>query len=76
MIELKLIDFAKQKFTATIKNQQCTFNFKYNSVMEAWTFDLTINGELMLSGRKLVNDINILKPFTKIDIGIMFSIDP
>lgn len=76
MQELKLTDAPSQTFETRLEDQRATFTFKFNTVSQRWTFDLLINNQIVLQGRKLILDINVVMPYVHFDIGVLFCTDP
>lgn len=76
MQEIKLTDAPSQTFETRLEDQRASFAFKFNTISNRWTFDLSVGGIIVLQGRKLVPDINVVLPYTHFDIGILFCTDP
>ena len=52
MIEFKITDAADQKFSTIINNRRVTFRFRFNHYADSWTFDLALDGDYVLHGRR------------------------
>lgn len=72
MIELNIADVADQKFSTIINSQRVTFRLRYNYVADFWSFDLALDGDYVLHGRRIVPNVDLIKPF-KFGIGILFA---
>lgn len=77
MQEIKLIDSPSQILSMRLNDRAVRFHFKFNTVSERWTFDLYIDNALVLAGRKVVVDTNLISPFATFNtLGILFATDP
>jgi len=72
MIEFKISDAADQKFSAIINNRRVTFRFRYNYVSESWFFDLALDGDYVLHGRKIIPNVDLIDPYD-FGIGSLFA---
>lgn len=72
MIEIKVINEPKQKFSLLLNNRRVTFELWYNSALDRWMFDVSIDGAPVLAGRKIVTGIDLIKPFN-FGIGAIFA---
>ena len=73
---LKIIDATAQSFSTQLNGKRIAFFFRYNSTSDRWSFDLSIEEVLVLSGRRIIVDTNLLHPFVNYDIGMIFCLDP
>lgn len=65
--ELPILSTPSQEFSTVLNGQDCQFKVQYNRWNDRWSFDLTINDELKLSGRRIVIGTDLIQPF---DLGI------
>jgi len=75
MQEIKLIDTPKQTFTINLNGNRIIFKFLYNTISDRWTFDMTFDGTLLLSGRKVLKGFNLIGQFVEIsalNLGLIF----
>lgn len=72
MITFNIIDQADQKFSAILNNRRVTLRLRYNPTNDRWTFDLSIDDEPVLHGRKIVPGTDLLAPFN-FGIGSIFA---
>lgn len=72
MIEFKIIDEPRQKFSVLLNQRRVTFTLWYSVFSDRWSFDLAIDGEPVLHGRRIVAGVDLLKPFN-FGIGILFA---
>lgn len=72
MIKFEFIDAVDQEFSTTIQNQRITMRLLYSSYNDRWSFDLSIDGEPVLTGRKIVEGVDLLESFN-FGLGVMFA---
>lgn len=72
MIEFKILDEAKQQFSAYIGTRRVTFLLWYSYITNRWSLDLSIDDQPVLHGRRVVTGRNLLAPF-RFNIGIVFA---
>jgi hypothetical protein len=65
--ELPIIDAPSQSFTTTLSGRRCDFVVNYSTWADRWTFHLDIEGVRVLSGRRIVCGVGLIRPF---DLGI------
>jgi hypothetical protein len=75
LTEIPIIDAPWQTFAATLNNSRFFFTLFWNEQAGRWSFDLTINDEFVLAGRRIVTGINLLHPFN-FGQGILVAHDP
>lgn len=74
MRRFHIIDASRQTFSAVLNRRRCTISLAYNVTTRRWSMDLSIDGTLMLAGRRLVHDTDLLAPW-RFDIGSIFASD-
>lgn len=63
MIEFKITTAPKQKFSVVLQGRRVTFVLWYNPRSDRWSFDLALDDEPILHGRRIVTGVDLLKPF-------------
>lgn len=58
---------ADQQFGAIINGRRVTIRLRYNPTTDRWNFDLSLDDEPVLQGRRIVTGIDLIAPF---DLGI------
>lgn len=71
MIQIDILDESKQKFSLILNNQRVTIQLWYSVSKDRWSFDLALDGEWVVTGRKIVMGVDLLAPFN-LGIGILF----
>lgn len=72
MINFRIADSADQKFSTIINRRRVTFRLRFNYVSSRWSFDLALDGDYVLHGRRIVPNVDLVDPF-KFGIGIIFA---
>lgn len=72
MIEFNIIDEPKQKFSLLLNRRRVTFTIWYNQTSDRWTFDLALDNEPVLHGRRIVTGVDLLAPYN-LGIGVLFA---
>lgn len=72
MIEFRIIDEPKQKFSVLLKGRRVTFTLWYNSTSDRWEFDVELDSGPILRGRRIVTGVDLLAPFD-LGIGVLFA---
>jgi len=72
MIKFKFVDHADQKFSTIINNRRVTFRFTFNHYSKFWSFDLALDGDYILHGRRVVVNTNLISEFD-FGIGVLFA---
>lgn len=72
MIEFKIINEPKQKFSVLLNRRRVTFTLWYNQSSDRWSFDLALDNEPVLHGRRIVTGVDLLGPYN-LGIGIIFA---
>ncbi|GFO83031.1 MAG: hypothetical protein A49_26580 [Methyloceanibacter sp.] len=73
MIEFEIADQADQKFATTLNLQRVSLRLRYNPIIDRWSFDLSVDGEAVLHGRRIVTGVDLLAPFD-FGIGVIFAL--
>ena len=61
-----LDDNPGQTFSTIINGTRVVFEFRYNALIERFYFNMTADDVLLLSGRTLIGEIDVLSAFTAI----------
>lgn len=72
MISFDIADAADQKFSTVSNNRRVTIRLRFNYVSDRWTFDLAIDGDYVLHGRRIVPNIDLIEPFG-FGLGVIFA---
>lgn len=72
MIKFSISDTADQKFATTLNGQRVSIRLRYNVSNDRWSFDLSLDGDAVLHGRKIVPDVDLIAPFG-LGIGVIFA---
>ena len=72
MIQLPVIDTADQKFSLVINGQRVSIRIRYNATSARWSFDLSIDGDAVVHGRRIVTGVDLLAPFN-LNVGVIFA---
>lgn len=70
MIVYDVKDYADQEFGTIINERRVTFRLRYNGTTDRWSFDLSLDDEPVLYGRRIVTGVDLLAPFD-FEIGIL-----
>lgn len=73
MIEFRIINEPRQKFSVLLGSRRVTFNLWYNRTSDRWSMDLAIDGAPVLHGRRIVTGVDLLAPFN-FGIGVIFAL--
>lgn len=65
--EIPIIDEADQAFSVILSGFRTDWRVRYNPTTDRWSFDLSVTGQPILSGRRIVTGIDLIAPF---DLGI------
>jgi len=52
--EMPIIAAKWQDFTITLGDHECRFTVKYSRLINRWSFDLEIDGDMRLQGQRMV----------------------
>lgn len=72
MIQLDILDESKQKFSLILNDQRVTIQLWYSATSDRWSFDLALDGDWVLNGRKIVTGVDLIAPF-QLGIGVLFA---
>lgn len=73
MKEFPILDVADQQFGAILNGRRTTIRVRYNVTSDRWSFDLSIDDEPVLHGRRIVTGVDLLAPFD-FGIGLIFAL--
>jgi len=72
MIEFSVIDEADQQFATILNQRRVTIRLRYNTGIDRWSMDLSIDDQPVLHGRRIVTGVDLLAAFN-FDIGVIFA---
>lgn len=72
MIQLELSDEPNQSFSVILDDARVTLHVWYSGVTDRWSLDVSVDGEPVLYGRRIVAGVDLLAPFN-LGIGILFA---
>lgn len=72
MIEIKVVDEPKQKFSLLLNGRRVTFLLWFSGVTNRWSFDLSLDNGPVIRGRRIVTGVDLLAPFG-LGIGVLFA---
>lgn len=72
MIEIKIVDEPKQKFSVIINRRRVTFTVWYNQTSDRWSFDLSLDDVPVVHGRRIVTGVDLIAPYD-LGIGVLFA---
>ena len=56
-------DHADQQFGTIINGRRVTVRLRYNQSNDRWSFDLSIDDQPVIHGRRIVTGVDLLAPF-------------
>jgi hypothetical protein len=68
-----VVDYADQQFGTIINGRRVTIRLRYNTTMDRWSFDLSIDNLPVLTGRRIVTGVDLLKPFN-LGLGAIIAV--
>ncbi|KQV83232.1 hypothetical protein [Rhizobium sp. Root1220] len=68
-----VVDYADQQFGTIINGRRVTIRLRYNGTNDRWSFDLSIDDLPVLTGRRIVTGVDLLKPFN-FGLGAIFAV--
>jgi len=74
IVELPIISIASQQFTTVLSNRLCAFTVNYNTTNNRWSFDLAIENETVVQGRRIVLGADLIEPFN-FGIGRLYAVN-
>lgn len=75
MIEITVIDAPDQIFSLVLAERRVTMRLRYNVLTERWSFDLALDEEWVIMGRRIVTGVDLLAAFS-FGLGSLFAADP
>lgn len=75
MNRLIFTDDPGQRYSFVMGDRKVTISFRYNLAIERFTFSLSIDEVEVLAGRRLVTNVDLLKPFS-FGVGALVAYDP
>jgi hypothetical protein len=72
MIEFRILDEPRQKFSVLLSGRRVTFELWYSLTTDRWSLDLAIDGAPVLTGIRIVTGVDMLAKFN-LGIGILFA---
>ena len=72
MIEFPILDTPDQMFGTSIDSRRVSLRVRYNQSNDRWSFDLSIDDQPVLNGRRIVTGVNLIEPY-KFNIGVIFA---
>ena len=73
MQEIRVIDAPDQQFGVILNGRRCTFRLRYNVNANRWTFDLALDDDWVLHGRRVTLGSDLLASY-RFDIGQLYCI--
>lgn len=75
MNRFNIRDHADQQFGTIINGRRVTIRLRKNPTTDRVTFDLSIDDQPVLHGRKIVTGVDLLAPF-QFGLGVIFAASP
>lgn len=72
MISFEIADLPNQQFSTVLEGRRVTMRLCYNVTVDRWSFDLSIDDNPVLHGRRIVTGVDLLKPFS-FGVGVIFA---
>lgn len=72
MIQFNILSEPKQRFSVLLNRRRVTFDLWYNVTNDRWSFDLSIDNDPVLHGRRVVTGVDLLAPFS-LGIGLIIA---
>lgn len=72
MVEFEITDAADQQFGAILNGRRVTIRLRYNVTTDRWSFDLSLDDQPVIHGRRIVTGIDLLAPFN-LGLGAIFA---
>ena len=72
MLEFRIIDQPRQRFSVIMNNRRVTFDLWYNQSSDRWSFDLSLDDTPVIHGRRIVAGADLLAPFN-LGLGILVA---
>lgn len=64
MIEIPVIDAADQQMGLILNNRRVTLRLRYNIGTNRWSFDLSIDDQVVLHGQRMTLGVDLFAPFS------------
>lgn len=68
----RVTNHADQQFGTIINGRRVTFRLRYNPSNHRWSFDLSIDDQPVLHGRRIVTGVDLLAPFN-LGLGLVIA---
>ena len=75
MIQFDIADHADQKFATVLNGKRVSIRLRYNTFLDRWCLDLSVDGAAVLHGRKIVRGVDILAAYD-FGVGIIIAGGP
>ncbi|GAA4180277.1 phage baseplate plug family protein [Shinella granuli] len=75
LYEIPVLDAPRQVFSTIINGRKVTIRMRYSSMAQRYSMDLSIDETTVLTGRKMVANVDLLEPFD-LGIGKLFVVGP
>lgn len=72
--EIPVIDAPFQTLTTSLNGTPVGLALSYNETSDRWSFDLSVKGEIVITGRRIVLGVDLLKPFG-LGLGKLVAVD-
>lgn len=73
MIQIEVLDEARQKFSLTLEGRRVTMELWYSVTSDRWSFSLALDGDWLITGRRVVCGVDLLAPF-QLGLGLIFAL--
>lgn len=73
MMEFRVTADPNQQFSVFIGGRRVTLRLWWATVTNRWSFDLSIDDLPVITGRRIVTNVDLLRPFG-LDIGSIFCV--
>ncbi|KQT52227.1 phage baseplate plug protein [Aureimonas sp. Leaf460] len=73
MIEIPVIDAPDQELSVVLSDRRCTFRLRYNQTSDRWAFDLALDDQPVLCGRRIVVGRDLFEGLG-LGLGILFAL--
>lgn len=75
LYEIPVMDVPRQVFSTIINGRKVTIRMAYSASVSRFSMDLSIDETPVLTGRKMVANVDLLEPFD-LGIGKLFVVGP
>lgn len=72
MIKFNVTGEPDQQFSAVVDGRRLTLRLWYSTFTERWSLDVSVDGEPVVAGRKIVTGVDLIEPFS-LKIGVIFA---